>query len=100
MKFENLFQDPLSDSDAPYAESVVLDAGGLDARYGGETIAHVSFQDVDPFEIMYHAMPDDWEPHKEYDGTNVLYVSPEEVVENSIHQMLNYLGTLKGWQRS
>lgn len=102
MKFTNLFQDPESDSPAPYADTFVLDGGGMDVSYGGETVAHVSFEDVDPFELAYHAMPDDWEPHEEWDAEDevLLPITSEELLENGIYKMLNALAALKGWQRS
>ena len=102
MKFTNLFQDPESDSEAPYADTFVLDAGGLDVKYGGDTLAHVSFEDLDPFEIAFHAMPDDWEPHPEWDemADYMFIATPDQVAENSIYRILNELGRLKGWVRS
>ena len=105
MKFSNLFQDPASDSEAPYADTLILDAGGLDVRYGGEAIAHVSFEDIDPFELAFHAMPDDWEPHPEWieRGEDMITFIPRttaELLENSIYTMLNRLGEARGWQRS
>lgn len=101
MKFENLFQDPLSDSEAPYSDTVILDAGGMDIRYGGETVAHVSFQDVDPFEIAFHAMPDDWEPHEEWDEDlqKTLPVTTADLLENNIYRCLTRLGEERGWVR-
>lgn len=100
MKFTNLFQDPESDSPAPYADTFVLDGGGMDVKYGGETVAHVSFEDVDPFELAYHAMPDDWEPHPEWDENSMFIATSEEILENGIYRLLKSLGDNRGWQRS
>jgi hypothetical protein len=106
VKFDNLYQDPNSDSDAPYADTLVLDAGGMDVKYGGETVAHVSFEDVDPFEIAFHAIPDDWEPHKEYeynatDDTLELFdLTTAELLENTVNRTLIELGVARGWQRA
>lgn len=98
MKLENLYQDP--QSEAPYADALVLDQGGMDLKYGGDTIAHVSFEGLDPFEIAFHAMPADWEPHEEWDDKiGLLPVTPEQIVENGIYHLLSTLGKLKGWER-
>lgn len=102
MKFDNLFQDPFSDSEAPYAESLMVDSGGMQVYYGGDTIAHVSFEDVDPFELAFHAMPTDWEPHEEWDAEDevALPVTTAELLENNIYRCLTRLGKERGWERS
>lgn len=102
MKLTNLYQDPESDSPAPYADTIIIDGGGIDAKYGGETLAHISFEDVDPFEIAFHAMPDDWEPHEEWDADEDWrpIATREQLAENAVYRMLKELGELKGWQRS
>ena len=99
MKLDNLHQE--HDSEAPYADTLVLDAGGMDVRYGGETVAHVSFEGLDPFEIAFHAMPVDWERHEEWDALNDTYnqLSVEQHCENGIYAMLEELGRIKGWER-
>lgn len=97
MIFRNLFQDPESDSDAPYADALVLDCGGMGVQYAGETIAHVSFEEVDPFELAFHAMPDDWEAYPE---TLNPPLTSEELCENAVYRHLNALGKLRGWKRS
>ncbi len=106
MKLENLYQDPESDSEAPYADKIVIDSGGIDAFYGGDAVAHISFEDVDPFELAYHALPDDWEPHTEWEmghdtdsGIKFVATTPQ-LLENQLYKMLNYLGRSKGWVRS
>lgn len=101
MKFDKLFQDPFSDSEAPYADTIILDGGGMDVRYGGETVAHVSFQDVDPFEIAFHAMPEDWEAHEEWDedALVLLPITRAEILENNIYRCLTRLGEERGWER-
>lgn len=100
MKIDNLHQE--HDADQPYADALVLDAGGMDLRYAGETMAHVSFEGLDPFEIAFHTMPDDWEPYEEWDHLNNCYVqlTVEQHCENGIYGMLNELGKLKGWTRA
>lgn len=108
MKLENLYQDPESDSDAPYADTLIIDAGGMDVKYGGETVAHVSFEDVDPFEIAFHAVPDDWEPHPEWKEIGnpeegmitLLPLSPVQLAENAVNRALLHLGRVRGWERS
>lgn len=101
MKFTNLYQDPESDSEAPYADTLVLDGGGMDVKYGGETVAHVSFEDIDPFEIAFHAMPEDWEPTPEWDENDELMtITSAELMENHLYKCLNMLGQARGWQRS
>ena len=101
MIFRNLFQDPESDSDAPYADALVLDCGGMGVQYAGETIAHVSFEEVDPFELAFHAMPDDWEPYPEWDAKTQKFVATSgELAENAIYYYLNELGVTRGWKRS
>ena len=102
MKFDNLFQDPASDSEAPYADTLIIDAGGMDVKYGGDTVAHVSFEDLDPFEIAFHAIPGDWEPHKEFDSEKgeFLPVTSVEILENTIFSALLVLGEKRGWERS
>lgn len=101
MKLDNLFQDPNSDSDAPYADTIILDAGGIDVRYGGETVAHVSFEDADPFEIAFHTIPDDWEPHAEWDAElGLIPLSPHQIAENGVNRALLHLGRVRGWERS
>lgn len=102
MKFDNLFQDPTSDSQAPYADTLILDGGGMDVRYGGETVAHVSFENIDQFEVAYHAMDPDFEPAPEWteDGEELLPITVEELIENQVHQLLTTLGELRGWERS
>jgi len=100
VKIDNLHQE--HDAEAPYADTIVLDSGGLDARYGGETLAHISFEGLDAFEIAFHAMPDDWEPYEEWDELNNCYVqlSVEQHCENGVYAMLNELGKLRGWTRA
>lgn len=96
MKIDNLHQE--HDADAPYADSLVLDAGGMNINHGGEPIAYVSFEGLDPFEIAFHAMPDDWEPHEGMDG-GPLGLTQEELLENEIAMALKALGIMKGWER-
>jgi hypothetical protein len=100
MKFNNLFQDP--ESEVPYASSMLLDQGGISLRYADEDIAHVSFEDVDPFEIAFHAIPDDWEFHPEWDEENqkLLPITNAELAENTVYRVLTVLGELRGWKRS
>jgi len=103
MKFTNLFQDPESDSPAPYADTIIVDEGGMDVKYGGETVAHVSFDDLDPFEIAFHAMPADWEPNPEWDDDedNPTFIATEEdLLENAAYRYLTILGEVRGWKRS
>ena len=98
MKIDNLHQE--HDADAPYADSVVLDAGGMNINLGGDPLAYVSFEGLDPFELAFHAMPDDWEPHIEWDEVNGFhYMTVEQHCENGIYAMLKELGKLKGWER-
>lgn len=99
MKFPNLYQDPENDSDAPYADTLVLDAGGLDVKYSGETVAHVSFEGLDPFELAYHALPDDFERHEDLDGTG-LGLTITEGLENLIANALDALAVARGWERA
>lgn len=91
MKFENLHQE--HDAEAPYADRIVLDSGGMNIDLGGDPIAYVSFEGQDPFELAFHTMPDDWERHE---GP----LSSTEFAENEIYWMLNRLGDLKGWKRN
>lgn len=100
MKLDNLHQE--HDADAPYADSLVLDAGGMNVNLGGEPIAYVSFEGLDPFEIAFHAMPDDWEPHEEWNHLDNTYnqLTVEQHCENGIYGMLKELGKLKGWERN
>lgn len=100
MKIDNLHQE--HDAEAPYADTLVLDAGGMEIHYGGETVAHVSFEGLDSFEIAFHAMPVDWERHEEWDELNNCYtqLSVEQHCENGIYAMLEELGRLKGWERA
>lgn len=106
MKFENLFQDPESDSFAPYADTIIVDSGGIDAHYGGEAVAHISFEDVNPFELAFHSLPEDWEPHVEWtedddtDSGIKFVATTDQLLENQLYKMLNYLGRTKGWVRS
>ena len=103
MILENLYQDP--ESPAPYAEAMVIDAGGIDLKYGGEFLAHVSFDEVDPFEIAFHALPDDWAPHEEtveYDDREIAFLplTPAQLAENAVNRALIALGKARGWERA
>lgn len=100
MKITNLHQE--HDADAPYADSLVLDAGGMNVNLGGDPLAYVSFEGLDPFELAFHAMPVDWEPHEECDtlGNTYVALSVEQHCENGVYGMLSELGKLKGWERS
>lgn len=98
MKFEKLYQDPESDSEAPYADALVLDAGGMNVMHCGEDIAYISFEGLDPLEIAFHAIPEDWEPHEGLDGTK-LGLTTEEMLENATVKALSLLGKEKGWKR-
>lgn len=99
MKFENLHQE--HDAEAPYADRIVLDSGGMNIDLGGEPLAYVSFEGLDPFELAFHAMPDDWEPHEVFEGEGVFSIlTVEEHCENGIYGMLKKLGKLKGWERN
>jgi hypothetical protein len=98
VKFENLYQDP--ESEAPYAESLLIDSGGMTLKVWDEPV-HVSFEGLDPFEVAFHAMPVDWERHEEWDHLNDTYnqLSVEQHCENGIYAMLEELGRIKGWER-
>lgn len=96
MKLENLHQE--HDADAPYADSLVLDAGGMNINLGGEPLAYVSFEGQDPFELAFHAMPTDWERHEGLDGT-ALGLTNDELLENMVYNGLELLGKVKGWKR-
>ena len=96
MKIDNLHQE--HDSEAPYADTLVLDAGGMDVMYGGEAVAHVSFEGLDPFEIAFHALPDDWEPHESKNG-RYFGITEVEFLENETYALLAELGKVKGWER-
>lgn len=99
MKIDNLHQE--HDAEAPYADSLVLDAGGMNINLGGDPLAYVSFEGLDPFELAFHAMPSDWEPYEEWDDKiGLLPVKPEQIVENGIYRLLSTLGKLKGWERN
>lgn len=104
MKLDNLYQDPESDSDAPYADTIIIDSGGMDIKYGGDTVAHVSFEDVDPFEVAFHAVPNDWEPHAEWEEVDgkvtFLPISPVQLAENGVNRALLHLGKVRGWERA
>ena len=97
MKIDNLHQE--HDAAAPYADSLVLDAGGMNINLGGDPIAYVSFEGLDPFELAFHAMPDDWEPHEEWDG-GMFVATSDQVAENTIYMTLKHLGAMKGWERN
>lgn len=103
MKFENLCEDP--ESESPYAESLVLDSGGMTVKVWDEDV-NVSFEGLDPFEIAFHAVPDDWEPHPEWepqDGDGqitVLPLSQVELAENAVNRALLHLGNVRGWERA
>jgi hypothetical protein len=100
MKFNNLFQD--NESEVPYASSMLLDQGGISLQYAGEDLGHVSFEDLDPFEIAFHAMPDDFEYHEEWDEETetLLPLTSAELAENMVYRTLSVLGELRGWKRS
>lgn len=100
MKFNNLFQDP--ESETPYASSMLLDQGGLSLSYADEPLAHVSFEGLDPLEVAFHATPEDWEYHPEWDEETetLLPITDEELAENMVYRILSVLGELKGWKRS
>lgn len=97
MKIDNLHQE--HDADAPYADSLVLDAGGMNINLGGDPLAYVSFEGLDPFELAFHAMPGDWEPHEGMDGGD-LGLTLEEYAKNRVYAMLTVLGVAKGWERN
>ena len=104
MKFANLYQDPENESPAPYADCLVLDAGGMTLRAEGEELGHVSFEGVDPFEVAFHAIPDDWEPHAEFmdrpDGNIDLNpLTRAQIAENAVNLALILLGRERGWER-
>lgn len=94
MKFENLHQE--HDAEAPYADRIVLDSGGMNIDLGGEPLAYVSFEGLDQFELAFHAMPDDWEPNPGRANTQ----TEVEFLENRIYECLEALGKEKGWKRN
>lgn len=97
MKIDNLHQE--HDAEAPYADSLVLDAGGMNINLGGDPLAYVSFEGLDPFELAYHTMPADWERHESRNGA---YFGIDEVqfLENETYALLTELGKVKGWERN
>lgn len=81
------------------AETMLLDEGGVELLIDGEIVTGGSFENLDNFELAYRVLPDDWEPHEEWDGENILPVSTEELLENSIYRGLKLLAEYRGWSK-
>lgn len=43
------------------ADTMIVDEGGIDLKVDGDFICSASFKDVDPFQLMYAIIPEDFE---------------------------------------
>jgi hypothetical protein len=48
------------DGGAMYAETIVIDEGGVDLKIDGETIISASFDGVDHFQLAYEVLPESY----------------------------------------
>lgn len=46
------------DGGSMYAESIVIDEGGVDLKIDGETIISASFDGIDPYRLAYEVLPE------------------------------------------
>jgi hypothetical protein len=50
--------DANNPAEAPYAETLIVDEGGIDLKVDGETIISASFEGLNPFQIAYEVLPE------------------------------------------
>jgi hypothetical protein len=50
--------DENDEAGAPYAESIVIDEGGIDLKIDGETIIGASFEGIDSYQLAYELLPE------------------------------------------
>lgn len=50
--------DENDEAGAPYAESIVIDEGGIDLKIDGHTIIGASFEGLDSYRLAYEVLPE------------------------------------------
>lgn len=63
MSTHNTVVPPVDENDeagAPYAESIVIDEGGIDLKIDGETIVGASFEGLDSYQLAYAVLPENF----------------------------------------
>ena len=57
----NKIQTPSTDTENFYADSILIDEGGVELFVGGELELGASFEGVDNFELAYRVLPEDFD---------------------------------------
>lgn len=73
MKLLTLQQQPVENDGIPSAETMMLDEGGIDLKIDGETHLSASFEGLDPFELAFRVLPEDFAP----DGALGIHIKHE-----------------------
>ena len=98
------------------ADEMIVDEGGIDLKVDGDFICSASFKDVDPFQLMYAIIPEDFElpefiDKEEWDQAQrtMLEAIPEateeekqraiDQAETTARAALDTLAALKGWEK-
>lgn len=80
--------DENDEAGAPYAESIVIDEGGIDLKIDGETIIGASFEGIDNFQLAYEVLPEhfllpkNWEDPLVFDGVVTELANSKETNED------------------
>ena len=98
------------------ADEMIVDEGGIDLKVDGDFICSASFKDVDPFQLMYAIIPEDFElpefiDKEEWDQAQrtMLEALPEateeekqraiDQAETTARAALDTLAALMGWEK-
>ena len=101
---KNQLKTPSTNSDgAFYAESILIDEGGVELFVNGEIELGASFEALDNFEVAYRVLPEDFEPHDEsymrYEGELARDYCSEDDLEASIWVFSQELAKRRGYAK-
>jgi len=95
-----------------YAETIVIDEGGVDLKIDGETIISAAFEGLDPFQLAYEVLPQEFgfpdaETREEWHATLDELVKEEGVpsdltdvdIELVVRLFLTALARRKGYEK-
>lgn len=98
------------------ADTLVIDEGGIDLLQDGDSVLAASFEGLDPFQLMFDILPEDfrlpshltkegWEAALEETRKDAYEASRKEIdegieeMQNAIYAALWTLAIVKGWSK-
>lgn len=101
--------DENDEAGAPYAESIVIDEGGIDLKIDGETIIGASFEGLDSYQLAYAVLPEtftlprNWGGSDAFEGAVILATENQELsdleLEASARLFLTTLARRNGYEK-